>query len=221
MLAALVANRRIHSICCTGCSFSCFLAVVNASYLYIISIAPVLRLAVWGTLQEVRVYWYGCVEACGSVLLRHGLNFSTDWCTMRLISVEKDWKHVLTHKVVTLNTCCDIACLTFQLPHITTGYFQSHRRQPTTGSFWSFQRLKERNKPSEKVSQFTSYCGVIFRWGGQVDYSLFSSEITKIIRSMNEYCSKWLFSISQGKVATFDRWGGRTSNSVHVVRLLW
>jgi len=155
MLAALVANRRIHSICCTGCSFSCFLAVVNASYLYIISIAPVLRLAVWGTLQEVRMYWYGCVEACGSVLLRHGMNFSTDWCTMRLISVEKDWKHVLTHKVVTLNTCCDIACLTFQSPHITTGYFQSHRRQPTTGSFWSFQRLKERNKPSDRWKGFT------------------------------------------------------------------
>jgi len=41
---------------------------------------------------------------------------------MRLISVEKDWKHVLMQKVVTLNTCCDIACLTFQLPHITAGF---------------------------------------------------------------------------------------------------
>ena len=29
-------------------------------------------------------------------MLRHGLNFSTAWCTLRLISVEKDWKHVLT-----------------------------------------------------------------------------------------------------------------------------
>jgi len=27
---------------------------------------------------------------------------------MRLISVEKDWKHVLIQKLVTLNTCCDI-----------------------------------------------------------------------------------------------------------------
>jgi len=61
---------------------------------------------------------------------RHGLNFRTAWCTiiytMRLISVEKDWKHELMQKVVTLNTCCDTACLTFQLPHITTGSFQSH-----------------------------------------------------------------------------------------------
>jgi len=67
------------------------------------------------------------VLSLGSGLLRHGLNISTAWCTMRPNSVEKDWKHVLTQKVVTLNTCCDIACLTFQLPHITTGSFQSHR----------------------------------------------------------------------------------------------
>jgi len=37
--------------------------------------------------QEERVYWYGHVEACGSGLLLRGLNFSTAWCTMRLISV--------------------------------------------------------------------------------------------------------------------------------------
>ena len=67
---------------------------------------------------------------------------------MRLISVEKNWKHILMQNVVTLNTCCDIACLTFQLPLATTGSFQSHRRQPTTGSFQSLQRLKERNEPS-------------------------------------------------------------------------
>ena len=58
--------------------------------------------------------------SCGSGLLRHGMNFSRAWCTMQLISGEKDWKHVSMQKVVTLNTCCDVACLTFQLPHITT-----------------------------------------------------------------------------------------------------
>jgi len=57
-------------------------------------------------LQEERVY--GRVEACGSGLLRHGLNFSTAWCTVQLISIEKDGKHVITQKAVTLNTCCDI-----------------------------------------------------------------------------------------------------------------
>jgi len=56
---------------------------------------------------------YGHAAACGSGLLQHGLNFSTTWCTMRLISVEKDWKYVLTQEVVTVNTCCDTVCLTF------------------------------------------------------------------------------------------------------------
>jgi len=37
---------------------------------------------------------------------------------MRLISGEKYWKHVSLQKVVTLNTCCDVACLTFKLLHI-------------------------------------------------------------------------------------------------------
>jgi len=77
------------------------------------------------------------VDACGSGLLRHGLNFSAAWCIMRLISVEKDWKHVLMQKVVTLNTCCDIACLTFQLPHITTGFISEPL---TTTHKWLFFR---------------------------------------------------------------------------------
>ena len=67
---------------------------------------------------------------------------------------QKHWKHVLMQKVVTLNTCFDIACLTFQLPHITTGSFQSDRRQPTTGSLQSVQRLRERNKPSVGLKSF-------------------------------------------------------------------
>ena len=52
---------------------------------------------------------------------------------MQLVSGEKDWQHVSVQKVVTLNICCDVACLTFHLPHITTGSFQSHQCQPTTG----------------------------------------------------------------------------------------
>jgi len=31
-------------------------------------------------------------------------------------------------KVVTLNTCCDVTCMKFQLLHITTGSLQSHQR---------------------------------------------------------------------------------------------
>jgi len=103
-----------------------------------------------------------CLSQAGTDMLRLAaagscdiaLNFSTARCTTRLISVEKHRKHVLMRKVVTLNTCCDSACLTFQLPHITTGSFQSHRRQPTTDCLQSLQRLKERNRPSVRLKSF-------------------------------------------------------------------
>jgi len=99
---------------------------------------------------------------------------------MQLISVEKDFKHELTQKV-TLNTCCDIACLTFQLPHITTGSFQSHRRQPTTGSFRSFQRLKERKKPSVGRKSFAVH-KLVWRhfqveWASALRFFFFSDSI--------------------------------------------
>ena len=74
-----------------------------------------------------------------------GLNFSRAWWTMQLISGEKDWKHVSVQKMVTLNICCKLACLTFHLPHITTGSFQSQQCQPTTGFFKSHQRMEECN----------------------------------------------------------------------------
>jgi len=44
-------------------------------------------------------------------------------------------------KVVTLNTCYDVACLTFQLPHITASSFQSH------------QCLEERNITFSQIKQ--------------------------------------------------------------------
>ena len=55
-----------------------------------------------------------------------------------------------------------IAYLTFQLPHITTGSFQSHRRQPTSGSFQNLQRVKERNKPSIRWKNF--FCNSHLVW---------------------------------------------------------
>ena len=64
----------------------------------------------------------------GSVLLRHGLNFSRTWWMIQLISGKKDCKHASVQNVVTLNICCNVACLTFHLPHTTTGSFQSHQR---------------------------------------------------------------------------------------------
>ena len=76
----------------------------------------------------------------------------TWWCTLPLSSVEKDWKRVLMQKVITLNTCCDIA---HSDPAPAAGlFFQSHRGQPTTGSLQSLQCLKERNEPSMRWKSF-------------------------------------------------------------------
>jgi len=106
------------------------------------------------------VYWYGHAEVCGSGLLRHSLNFSTAWCTMRLsvstrleacINAEGGYsEHLLW--------VYDVACLTFQLPHITTGSFPSHRRQSTTGSLQSSDVWKNATnfQSDEKVLHFTS-----------------------------------------------------------------
>jgi len=81
---------------------------------------------------------------------------------------------ILMHKVVTLNTCCDIACLTFQLPHNITGFFSE---PPTTTHNWlfseppspTFERTQQTFSQIKKVVQFTSWCGDIPTWCGQVD----------------------------------------------------
>jgi len=62
----------------------------------------------------------------GSGLLRHGLIFSRAWRTMQLI-IAKDWKHVSMQKMVSLNTCCDVACLTFKLARTATALFRATR----------------------------------------------------------------------------------------------
>ena len=79
----------------------------------------------------------------GSVLLRHGLNFSTAWWMIQLISGKKTGSMYPCRRwslwtfAVTLLACC-------HLPHITTSSFQSYQCQPTTGSFQIHQRLEKR-----------------------------------------------------------------------------
>ena len=119
------------------------------------------------TLIETLIYWVRLGHATGGARvliwtcwgLRQRLvatwaefQHSVVYCATE--QCRKNWKHELMQVVVTLNTCCDTACLTFQLPHITTGSLQSHWWQPTTGSLESFQRLRERNKPSVRWKSF-------------------------------------------------------------------
>jgi len=54
---------------------------------------------------------------------------------MQSISGKKDWKHVFVQKVVTLNTCYDVAYLTFQLSHITTCFLRATDDNPQLAPF--------------------------------------------------------------------------------------
>ena len=122
-----LTEKKTNSNCCTA---------VLAVYLLLFSVSYYLRSP--STASGARYRRSACIDVdmlrLAAAACCDGLNFSTAWCrpTMRQISVEKEWKHVLSQKVVSLNTCCDVSCLTFQLPHITTGLFQS----PTTIHNW-------------------------------------------------------------------------------------
>ena len=79
-----------------------------------------------------------------------------------------------------LNTCCDVSCLTFKLSYITTGCFQRH------------QHLKENNIPAVRTTRSAFHMVVWWHFicGGQVssrDYSSFYCEITQTIRIRNTY----------------------------------
>jgi len=64
--------------------------------------------------------------------------------------------------VVSLNTCCNVAYLTFKLPHNTTGSLHSHQCHTTQLTFQSHQRLKGNNVPS--VRRMGSAFHKVVRW---------------------------------------------------------
>jgi len=110
-------ENKLHVLYCSLSVYFYFLLFSASYYLHIPTIAS--------EAHYRRSAYRVAVNDTGA--LRQRLNFSTALCIMRLISGEQDWKHVSMQKVVTLNTRCDVACLTLQLPHITTGSFQSHQ----------------------------------------------------------------------------------------------
>ena len=111
----------------------------------IICIALVLHL---GRATGAHVLIWTCC-GIGWISAQRCVYYATDQCRKRLEAcINAEGGHSIQY------TCCDIACLTFQLPHITTGSFQSHWWQSTTASFQSLQHLKERNKPSVRWKSF-------------------------------------------------------------------
>jgi len=151
-------------------------------YLHILSASG----ACWGLRQRLVATW---AEFQHSVVY-----YATDQC-------RKDGEHVLMQNVVTLNTCCDVACLTFQLPHVTTGSFQSHQWQPTTGSLQSFQRSREYNKPSVRWKSFAIHNLVWWhfqmRWASWLQFVFFWDNVNN-----PKYVRTILF-----KMTFLDFWG--------------
>ena len=103
------------------------------------------------------------------------LSFSRVWWTMQLINGKKYWKHVSVQKVVTLNTSCNVACLPFHLPHITTGsfppmpthirfFFRASNANPQPAFFQSHQCLEEWNIPSVRWKSCPFYKIVLWHF---------------------------------------------------------
>jgi len=91
----------------------------------------------------------------------HELNFSAAWWMMRLIRGEIDLEHVSMQTVVTLNTYCDIACLTFNATQqwaLFTGTSVTQHNSP----FQNHQCLEGNNIPS--IRRVSSTVHKIVRW---------------------------------------------------------
>jgi len=99
------------------------------------------------------VYWYGHAEVCGSGLLRHSLNFSTAWCTMRLsvstrleacINAEGGYSEHLLWRCMP-----DIPVATHH-----NRFFSEPSKTIHNWLSSEFRRLKERNKLSVRWKSF-------------------------------------------------------------------
>jgi len=91
---------------------------------------------------------------------------------MRLISVEKDWKHVLMQNSVTLNICCDI-CLP-DIP-VSTHHNQFFSEPLMTTLNWLFSEPPTFERTQQTFSQMKKFCS------SQVSVVTFSSGVGKWI----------------------------------------
>ena len=97
------SEEKKNTNCCTA-ALALYLLLFSASY-YLHS--P--RTASGARYSRCACIDMDMLRLWGSGLLRHGLNFSTVWCTVQLISVE-DWKHTLMQKVFRVTTFCIKTC---------------------------------------------------------------------------------------------------------------
>jgi len=152
----------------------------------------------WGLWQQLVATWAECQNSM--------VYYATDQCWKRLetcINAEGGHsEHLLWH-------CSpDIPVAT-----ITTGSFWSHRQQPTTGCFQSLQRLKQCNIPSVRWKNFAIHKLVWWHfqvgWTSVLQFVFFWDNVSN---QMHVWIIllKMTFWISQGKVATADKWGGQT-----------
>jgi len=123
--------------------------------------------------------------------------YATDQCQKRLEACTNaeggHSEHLLWH------------CLS-DIP-ITTSSLQSHWWQTTTGSFHSLQHFKERNKPSVRLKSFAIHKLVCWHfqvgWASGLQIVFLWDNVMPIYDNTVEND----FGISQGTVATSDRWG--------------
>ena len=122
--------------------------------------------------------------SCRSVLLRHGAEFQQSLVDDAVDQWRKWLKECIRAEgIVTLNVCCDVACLTFHLPHITTGFFSepllpTHNRlftePPTLGGMQhTFNQMKKLSYlKNKKIKRWTFFSGtqcrfkpfLVFQW---------------------------------------------------------
>jgi len=146
------------------CSFAVYLLLFSTSlYLYTL-------LLCLGTLQKERLYREPAIlTSCGSSLLWHGLISAEHGYDA--ISGKKDWKHVSVQNVITLNTCCAVACQTFQLPHHNQFFLEPP--MPTHSWLFSeplFSELLIFEGTQQAFCQVKKFCMshviVVIFWGG-------------------------------------------------------
>ena len=160
------AQKKTSSNCCSA-ALAVYLLLFSASYFLH---SP--YYCVWGTLQEERVYWYGHLEACSSGLLRHGLNFSTAWCTTWLNSVEKRLEACINaergHSEHLLWHCLpDIA--------VATHHNRFFSELPMTTHNWLFSGPKTSEKTQQTLSHMKKFSNL------QVNVVTFSDGVSKRI----------------------------------------